>query len=422
MDPSEIYDEPGTSRMGMELIPVYEGEQPTGASSVRIEPAVVQNMGVRTVAVERRDLSRQIRTVGEVMYDEERLFGVNARISGWIERLHVNFVGEELEKGDPLLEIYAPDLVTTQEEYLLAKRHLAGLSEAASDDVRDEARRLVDAALIRLRNWNVPEDLIESLDRTGKTRRTVLLRAPATGVVIEKNAVEGDYIMAGSSLFRIADLRSVWVHASFYDHEVPWLAEGQPATMELSYLPGKTYQGRIAYIYPYLREKARDVHVRLVFSNEDLSLKPGMYTNVQLDGLTRKDVLTVPSEAVIRSGEKPLVFVALGDGRFEPRTVRIGVQGGPGNGLVHVLSGLHEGERVVTSAQFMLDSESRLQEAIQKMLAARSDASEENPASSGMDHGDMDATSTPGGSAPSDSADATSAPADPPPSGGESLQ
>ncbi|NNF04496.1 MAG: efflux RND transporter periplasmic adaptor subunit, partial [Rhodothermales bacterium] len=249
---------------------------------------------------------------------------------------------------------------------------LDGLSEDASADVRAEAQRLIDAARTRLANWNVPDELIENLDETGEVRRTVLLRAPATGVVIEKNAVEGDYIMAGTNLFRIADLRSVWVHASFYDHEVPWLAEGQPATMELSYLPGTTYEGQIAYIYPYLREKARDVHVRLVFENEDLSLKPGMYTNVQLDGLTRNDVLTVPSEAVIRSGEEPLIFVALGEGRFDPRTVRIGAQGGPGNSLVHVISGVHEGEQVVTSAQFMLDSESRLREAIRKMTSGMS--------------------------------------------------
>lgn len=370
MDPTEIYDEPGQSRMGMDLVPVYEGEEDAASSStVRIDPAVVQNMGVRTEPVKRQDLSRQIRTVGEVMYDEERLYGVNARISGWIERLFVNFVGEQVEKGDPLLEIYSPDLVTTQEEYLLARRHLNALPADASARVRSEAERLVDAARTRLSNWNVPDEVVRALDETGEVRRTVLLRAPATGVVIEKMAVEGDHISAGTNLFRIADLRSVWVHASFYDHEVPWLAEGQPATMELSYLPGTTYEGRIAYIYPYLREKARDVHVRLVFDNEDLSLKPGMYTNVQLDGLTREAVLTVPSEAVIRSGEQPLIFVALGEGRFDPRTVRIGAQGGPGNSLVHVLSGVHEGEQVVTSAQFMLDSESRLREAIQKMTA-----------------------------------------------------
>lgn len=406
MDPTEIYDEPGESRMGMELVPVYEGdEDETSSSTVRIDPAVVQNMGVRTAPVERQDLSRQIRTVGEVMYDEERLFGVNARISGWIEQLFVNFVGEQVEEGDPLLEIYSPDLVTTQEEYLLALRHMNALPADASARVRSEAERLVNAARVRLANWNVPDEVIRALDETGEVRRTVLLRAPATGVVIEKKAVEGDHIMAGTNLFRIADLRSVWVHASFYDNEVPWLAEGQPASMELSYLPGTTYEGQIAYIYPYLREEARDVHVRLVFENRDLSLKPGMYTNVQLDGLTMQNVLTVPSEAIIRSGEKPLIFVALGDGRFEPRTVRIGAQGGPGNSLVHVISGVHEGEQVVTSAQFMLDSESRLREAVQKMTAGASADTAGAEMPPGMDHSDVDAMPV-----PADSSAAANAP------------
>lgn len=392
MDPTEIYDAPGQSKMGMDLVPVYEDE--AGASSggmVTIDPAIVQNMGVRTEVVHRMDLSRTIRTVGEVQYDEERLYIVNAKISGWIEKLYVNFVGEEVRKGAPLMEIYSPDLVTTQEEYLLARKNYDLLAESSLPSARADAERLLESARKRLDFWDVPTAEIERLEKTGAVSKTILLRAPASGIVIEKHAIEGAHIQAGMDLFQIADLRSVWVHASFYDNEVPWINKDQPVEMELSYLPGKHYQGRVSYIYPYLREKARDVHVRLVFSNPDLDLKPGMYANVELQGSVMPGALVVPSQAVIRSGARTLAFVVRAPGQFEPREIRIGEEGGPNNRYLHVLSGLLEGEEVVTSAQFMLDSESRLQEAIQKMLqdkagVARSAAEPQEE----MDHATMD--------------------------------
>ncbi|GIV57900.1 MAG: hypothetical protein KatS3mg042_0813 [Rhodothermaceae bacterium] len=261
--------------------------------------------------------------------------------------------------------------MTTQEEYLLALKNLARARQRNVPEAVADAEKLLEAARQRLVYWAVPEEEIAHLEQTGEVRRTLRLDAPATGVVIDRNALEGTYVRAGQDLFRIADLRSVWVHASFYENEVPWIREGQPVTMELSYLPGKTYTGHVSYIYPYLREKARDVHVRLIFANPDLDLKPGMYANVTLQGRTIPNALVVPTEAVIRSGERSLVFVARGEGRFEPREVRLGAEGGPGNRYVHILSGLLEGEDVVVSAQFLLDSESRLQEAIQKMLSAR---------------------------------------------------
>ena len=397
MDPTEIYDAPGQSKVGMDLVPVYEDE--AGAASggmVSIDPAIVQNMGVRTEVVHRMDLSRAIRTVGEVQYDEERLYQVNAKISGWIEKLHVNFVGEEVRAGTPLMEIYSPELVTTQEEYLLAVKNHEMLSKSGSPSIRQDAERLLASARKRLEYWDVPASEIERLQATGVVSKTILLRAPANGVVIEKDAIEGAHIKAGADLFQIADLRSVWVHASFYDNEVPWINAGQPVEMELSYLPGKHYQGRVSYIYPYLREKARDVHVRLVFSNPDLDLKPGMYANVELQGRVLPEALVVPSQAVIRSGARTLAFVVRAPGQFEPREIRIGEEGGPDNRYYHVLSGLLEGEEVVTSAQFMLDSESRLQEAIQKMLqdkagVARSAAEpQEEMDHSTMDHSKMD--------------------------------
>ncbi|MEZ4701120.1 MAG: efflux RND transporter periplasmic adaptor subunit [Rhodothermales bacterium] len=368
MDPTEIYDAPGKSRMGMDLIPVYEDEADTASkTTVSIDPSVVQNMGVRTARVERTDFSRMIRTVGEVQYDEERLYQVSARISGWIETLHVNYVGDQVRQGSPLLDIYSPELVATQQEFVLALANARRLAAQPAASMKEDAERLLSSARKRLAYWDIPADEIERLEQTGEVRKTITLRAPATGVVIQKDVVDGAHIKAGDNLVQIADLRTVWVHASFYENEVPWIEEGQPVEMELSYLPGKTYSGRLAYVYPYLREKARDVHVRIVVSNPDLELKPGMYTNVQVQGAPIQDALVIPTEAVIRSGERSLVFVVRAPGSFEPREVRIGEEGGPNNAFVRVLDGLEVGEEIVVSAQFMLDSESRLQEALQKM-------------------------------------------------------
>lgn len=377
MSPTEIYDSPGKSAMGMDLIPVYEDEAGMGSGgTVSIDPATVQNMGVRTAAVERMDFSHAIRTVGKVEYNEETLYLVNTKISGWIEKLHVNFIGDQVRKGDPLLEIYSPELVTTQQEYLLALKNFRQVAESDFASVKDDAEQLLMSTRQRLEYWDIPPAEIERLEQTGEVKKTVLLHAPANGIVVEKHAVEGAHLKPGMDLYRIADLSTVWVHASVYDNELPWITEGQAATMELSYLPGQTYQGRVSYIYPFLREQARDVHVRLVFANPNLSLKPGMYVNVGLQGRSMSDAMVVPSEAVIRSGERTIVFVVREPGKFEPREIRIGEEGGPGGRYARVISGLLGNEEVVTSAQFMLDSESRLQEAIQKMLQERMQSGE----------------------------------------------
>jgi Cu(I)/Ag(I) efflux system membrane fusion protein/cobalt-zinc-cadmium efflux system membrane fusion protein len=269
------------------------------------------------------------------------------------------------------MDIYSPELVTTQEEYLLALRNAERVKSSGIASIKADADKLLESARKRLEYWDIPAEEIERLRQSGEVKKTIQLKAPATGVVIQKHAIEGAFIKAGMDLFQIADLRTVWVHASFYENEVPWIRERQPVNMELSYLPGKEYSGSVSYIYPYLREKARDVHVRLIFSNPDLDLKPGMYANVELQGKVIPDALVVPTEAVIRSGERTLVFVVRGEGKFEPREIRIGEEGGPGHTYLRVLSGLLDGEEIVTSAQFMLDSESRLQEAIQKMLNER---------------------------------------------------
>ena len=365
MDPTEIYDKPGKSKMGMDLVPVYD-DQVSSGSSIRIDPVTVQNMGVRMAPVERIDFTRSIRTVGKVDYNEEEIYVVSSKINGWIENLVVNYTGQEVRKGQTLLEIYSPELVTTQQEYLLAlkNRELVGDSKFAS--IRDGAESLVNASRQRLTYWDIPESEIKKLETSGQVHKTLALESPANGVVLHKNAEEGMHIKAGMSLYRIADLSKVWVYASIYDNEVPWIKVGQPAKMELSYAPGKTLEGRVAYIYPYLNEKARDVQVRIEFPNPDMELKPGMYANVRLQTPAIKNTLVVPTEAIIRSGRRNVVFISRDEGRFEPREVVLGEEGD--NGKIRIKSGLLGNEQVVISAQFLLDSESRLQEAIQKML------------------------------------------------------
>lgn len=372
MDPTEIYDHPGKSKMGMDLIPVYEDETAVGAGgTITIDPVTVQNMGVRSEGVQKMDFTRMIRTVGKIEFDEEKLYTVTTKISGWIEKLYVDYEGKLVQKGEPLLEIYSPDLVTTQEEYLLALNTQKMVSQSNIKSIREGAESLLESTRKRLLYWDVPHTAINKLEKTGEVKKTVLLNSPAKGMVVHKNAVEGMYIKQGMDLYRIADLSTVWVHASIYDNEVPWIKEGQKAEMELSYLPGETFTGIVDYVYPYLREKARDVHVRLRFPNPNLDLKPGMYVNIQFQGKVIPNALVVPSQAVIRSGERNVVFVVQGKGKFEPREINIGQEGGPDNAYVRVISGLLNGEQVVTSAQFLLDSESRLQEAIQKMLQER---------------------------------------------------
>jgi RND family efflux transporter MFP subunit len=371
MDPTEIYNKPGKSKMGMDLVPVYQDKVSGSVGTVVIDPVTIQNMGVRYTSVKRMDFNRDIRAVGIVEYNEEKLYTINSKISGWIEKLYVDYTGKIVLKGQPLLEIYSPELVSTQEEYLLALNNQKAVSGSNFESIRNGAVSLLNSTRKRLAYWDIPYSEIARLEQTREVRKTLRLDAPANGVVIHKNAVEGAKVNAGMDLYRIADLSTVWVEASIYDYELPWVSEGQKAEMQLSYLPEKNYSGKISYIYPYLNEKARTIQIRLEFENPNLELKPGMYTNVYIQGKTFQNVLVIPSEAVIRSGERNVVFVASDEGKFEPRQVRIGADGGPDNRYVKVLGGLLEGEQIVTSSQFLMDSESRLQEVIQNMLQER---------------------------------------------------
>ncbi len=379
MDPTEIYDEPGKSKMGMELIPIYESDAFRGGGTVVIDPVTVQNMNVQTHRVRRTTFQRTIRTVGSVQYNEENMHVVSTKISGWIERLHIDYTGAPVKKGQPLMEIYSPELVTTQQEYLLALRNRDVIGKTKFSSIREGAESLLRSSRQRLLNWDIPASEIKRLEENGTVQKTLTLEALARGVVIEKNVVEGLHVKEGRTVFKIADLSNVWVTASVYDNEAPWIQVGQAVSVALSYQPGDTLKGSISYIYPYLNEKARSVQVRMTFDNPQQRLKPGMYADVIIHADPIENALVVPAEAVIRSGQRNVVFVVHEGGRFQPREVTLGSEGA--NGLLHVKSGLLEGESIVTSAQFLIDSESRLQESIQKMLQEKRKARQANNAS-----------------------------------------
>ena len=368
MDPTYIRDEPGKSPMGMDLVPVYEeeGEEKEPASTIRIDPVTMQNMGVRLGRVQRKSLVKDIRTVGNITYDETKIFTVNTKFNGWIEKLYVNFVGDEVKKGQPLFEIYSPELVTTQEEYLLALDQYNRLSNSSYSRVREGAERLLKASRTRMRFWDMTEAQMEKIGKTGKIQKALTVYSPASGVVTKKDAFEGHYVKAGVHQYEIVDLSSVWVDVDVYEYELPWVRKGMAAEMDLSYIPGKKYKGKVLFIYPYLDTKTRTAKLRLEFANPGYQLKPGMYANILLKRVVAKNSLVIPQEAVIDSGVRQIVFVAVGEGKFQPREVNIGLE--VNENEFQVLNGLQEGEEIVISAQFMLDSESRLREAIQKML------------------------------------------------------
>jgi Cu(I)/Ag(I) efflux system membrane fusion protein len=370
MNPTEIYNHPGKSRMGMELVPVYEGEETVASpGTIRIDPATIQNIGVKTVAVERKRLSREIRTVGRIAYNEERMRQVSFKVGGWVQHQHVNFVGQEVRKGEPLLEIYSPDLVSTQQEYLLALRYRDRLKGSSDRALAEGAESLLKSSETRLRYWDISDAQIKSLGERGAITRNMVLHAPFRGIITERNVLEGGYVQPGQSIYSIADISTVWVFAEVYEYEAPWLKLGQKADMTLAYEPGVTYQGRITYIYPYVKNMTRTIQVRMEFPNsKDFTLKPDMWANVTLYSAVVREGLAIPIQSVIRSGTRDVVIVSLPGGLFQPRDVHLGPQAGD---EFEVLSGLRQGERVVTSAEFLINSESNLQAALSKMIGPK---------------------------------------------------
>jgi Cu(I)/Ag(I) efflux system membrane fusion protein len=361
---------PKKDSMGMDYIPVYEGDEADDGKTIKISLAKVQKLGVEIAPVARRSLDRTIRAVGTVQANERGLFVFNTKFAGWIDKLRVNATGETVRRGEPLMEVYSPELVVAEQEYLLAWRALQGMGGASSDN-RAAAKQLMDASLLRLQNWDISADQLKQLEDTGKVSRTLTLRAPVDGVVLEKTAVEGMRFMAGDPQYRIADLSTVWLIADVFEQDLGAIRKGQDAQITVNAYPGATFSGKVDFIYPTVSHDTRTGKVRVLVPNADQRLKPGMYAKVALDvAIGDTPVLAIPESAVIDSGTKQSVLVDHGQGRFEPREVRLGAHA---DGFYEVRDGLADNERVVTSANFLIDAESNLRAAFKTFAPSAND-------------------------------------------------
>jgi len=356
----------------MDYKPVYADDSQNNdvAGTVKIDPVVVQNIGVRTAKAEIGNLSRTIRAVGKVDYDEEKMARIHPKTEGWIEKLFIDKIGETVKEDAILLSVYAPKLVSTQQEYLLALSNLKTLKKSSFPDISNGAKSLVKTTYERLQLLDVPEHQIKELQKTKKVKKNLHIHTPVAGTIMRIGAREGQYVTPNTELYMIVDLSQVWVYADIYEYEIPWVKLGDRVDMTLAGIPGKTFTGKISYIYPYAEAKTRTIRARVVFDNPDLKLRPEMFAEMSIHSEERKDVVIVPAEAVVRSGTRDQVFVVREKGKFEPRDVILGLES---DGKVIILSGVSPGDTVVTSAQFLIDSESKLREATQKMLEVKPD-------------------------------------------------
>lgn len=371
MNPTVTSPVPAKDAMGMDYIPVYAddaGDADQAPGTVVINPTVEQSIGVRTAKAVKKTISRTIQTVGRVGYDEELLIRLHPKVSGWIEKLFVDETGAVVRPDTMLLSIYSPQLVASEEEYLLALRNVETLKASPFPDIRKGAEDLLRSSRERLELLDVPAHQIRKLEKTRKIMKSLHIHSPAAGIVLNIGVREGQHVTPATELYAIADLSRVWVYVDVYEYELPWVREGDAADMRLDSLPGRVFKGKITYIYPYLDAKTRTNKVRLEFDNADGLLKPDMFADVSIHASRRLDAVVIPSEAVIRTGKAPKVFVRTGKGTFEPRDVRLGVNT---NGETQILAGVKPGEEVLTSAQFLIDSESSLKEAAAKMVAPK---------------------------------------------------
>ena len=353
---------PKKDQMGMDYIPVYAGDEPeTGAGTVKISPDKVQKLGVRTESVALRDLTRTVQAVATIQANERQLHTVSPRFEGWIEKLHVNTTGQLVGRGEPLLEVYSPDLVNAQQEYLIAWKGMQAV-KGASPEVEANMRTLMDGALQRLRNWDISDAELQRLQQEGKARQSITLRAQASGVVMEKRAVAGMRFMPGEMLYQIADLSSVWLLAEVFEQDLGLVRQGQPVKIRVDAYPDRVFSGTLTFVYPTVTPETRTAKVRIELANPGGLLKPAMYARVEIaSSRGHGKVLAVPDSAVLDTGTRQLVLVERGAGAFEPRTVKLGMRT---DGYIEVLDGLKAGESVVVSANFLIDAESNLKAAL----------------------------------------------------------
>jgi RND family efflux transporter MFP subunit len=364
MHPQVIQDHPGNCPIcGMKLTPIHPGvstestADSTHSAVIAVDAATRQNMNLRTATVAAGPLRKVVRTVGTVDYNETALADVTTKFKGWVEKLDVDATGQLVHRGEPMFEIYSPDLYSAEAEYLLTLQG-AGTNDAGAAELRE-------TAATKLKFFDVPDAEIASLAQSGVARKTLPVAAPIYGFVIEKNVVQGQMVDAGMRLYRIADLAVVWVLAEIYEQDLPFVQLGQEAVVKAASLPDREFRGRVTYVYPTVDAKTRTARVRLEFENPGYFLKPGMFVSAEIQAELPGSAVLVPESAVLRSGARNTVFVALSDGRFEPRNVTLGVE--TEGSQIQALAGLQAGDRIVISGQFLLDSESQLREAIDKM-------------------------------------------------------
>ncbi len=368
MHPQYRSDKPGKAPdCGMDLVPVYADEGPSGENlppgTVHISPQKQQLLGITYGEVATLPLAHTIRTVGKVAYDETRIRRIHPKIEGWIEKVYVDYTGKFVRQGEPLVSIYSPELVATQQEYLLALRARRYLESSSYREIAHSSLSLYEVSKKRLLLWDIPEEEIREIERRGEPIKALTIYAPTTGFVLTRNAYERQRVTPETDLYTIADLSTVWVLADIYEYEGPMVKLGQRALVTLPYYPGRTFSGKVTYVYPQVDNVTRTMKIRLEFPNPGLELKPDMYVNVELH-VDYGRRLAVPEEAVLDSGDKHIVFVAHEGGYFEPREVRLGQKVGR---LFIVLDGLKAGERIVTSGTFLIDSESQLRSALSTM-------------------------------------------------------
>jgi multidrug efflux pump subunit AcrA (membrane-fusion protein) len=353
MNPAHTSDTPGKAPDGMELVPVYEGED--NGSAVKIDPAMIQSMGVQTEKAAVRPLTKDIRTTATVMPDERRKTIITTKIMGYVEKLYVNYTGQQVRAGQPLYDLYSPDLVSAQSEYLQTYKNIAA----------GDSGQLLRSARQRLLNWDVTEAQISALEKRGVPEKSITIVSPAGGTVAEKMIVEGQSIEPGMPLYKIIDYSRVWVECALYQQDVPLVKTGQRGTIELDYYPGKQFGGSLIYISPELNMESRTLMVRFELANTaDFKIKPGMNATVTLHAVINRNAVTVPDQAVIHSGLRTIVVIAMGGGYFEPREIKTGQTTG---GYTEIIEGVNAGEEIVISSQFLIDSESNLKAAIMKM-------------------------------------------------------
>ncbi|GJL55442.1 MAG: PTS cellobiose transporter subunit IIB [Nitrospirales bacterium] len=336
----------------------------TKSKNVMVSPQKQQMIGVKTEPAAIRDLTHTIRTVGQVEVDETRLTHMHTKLEGWIQELYVKFTGEHVQKNQKLFEIYSPELVSTQEEYLLALKAVRSLGDSEFPEIAKNAKSLLDVTRQRFSLWDITPDHIQDLEQTGKVLRTLPLHAPSSGYVLHMAVREGMHVTPAMELYTLANLSRVWVLADVYQYEIPLVKLGQEATVTLSYFPGQTFKGKVTYVYPILETKTRTVKVRFELPNPKWTLKPGMFANIHLQ-IPRGKRLVVPTTAVLDSGTEQLVFIDQGQGMFEPRTVTVGVRT---RDAYEILEGIEPGELVVTRGNFLVDSESNLKAATEMMM------------------------------------------------------